>query len=238
MPVSISPCPVQEAVVEIRFSTSKPPDAVFGILYSKVQEKFTTTNPLPILQIPEAIRSQDPNLTYQPQYVLSQGNFNLKIGPKVLGFSCTAPYTGWKQFYSFVTEIIETTKDTGVIESPERLGLRYVNFFPRPVLDILALGIQFGELQVSKEPTYLRTEFKQDDFDKIVSITNNMSISLPGETVLGSLVDIDCVHTFSRNTCDFYAVYDSIINRGHFMEKQAFFELLAPDFLATLDPKY
>ena len=94
LPVSISPCPIQEAVVEIRFSTTKPADAVFGILYAKVNQNFTSTNPLPILQIPEAIRSQDPNLTYQPHYVLSRGDLNLKIGPKVLVFSCVAPYSG------------------------------------------------------------------------------------------------------------------------------------------------
>jgi len=238
LPVSISPCPIQEAVVEIRFSTAIPPDAVFGILYAKVKQKFTTTNALPILQIPEAIRSQDPNLTYQPHYMLSHGNLNLKIGPKVIGFSCIAPYVGWEHYFSFVTEVIEATRDTGVIERPERLGLRYINYFPMPVLDVIDLGIQFGAMQVSQEPTYLRTEFKHDDFDKIVSITNNMSITLPGKTELGSLLDIDCVHTFAQDAGSFYNMHDRIINQGHEIEKQTFFKMLKPDFLATLDPKY
>ncbi|MDR1748905.1 MAG: hypothetical protein LBR47_07580, partial [Spirochaetaceae bacterium] len=53
-------CPVHEVVYELKFIPSVPPDAVFGIIYSRIQELFTNFVPLPVLQAPEKQRNTDP----------------------------------------------------------------------------------------------------------------------------------------------------------------------------------
>ncbi|MCE2887858.1 MAG: TIGR04255 family protein, partial [Pseudanabaena sp.] len=75
IPKKITPCPILQAVVELRFETVLPSDAVFGILYSLLSSQYNTFEKLPILQIPEILRSQDPNLRYQPAYKLIDDNF-------------------------------------------------------------------------------------------------------------------------------------------------------------------
>jgi hypothetical protein len=37
LPVSISPCPIVESVTEVRFETTVPEDAVFGLVYQALK---------------------------------------------------------------------------------------------------------------------------------------------------------------------------------------------------------
>ena len=238
LPVSISPCPVQEAVVEVRFSSILPAEAVFGVLYTKVNHDFGSVTNLPILQIPEAIRSQDPNLMYQAHYSLSKGNLSLKVGPRVLTFSYTPPYEGWHTFLPFVLGVLDSIKDTGIIQLPERIGIRYINFFSMPILDKLKLELKYGETRLSTEATHVRTEILEDGFIKIINVANNMSVTLQGRVETGSLVDIDCVYNYPLGSASFYESHESIIEEGHKIEKRTFFGLLQDEFLNTLSPNY
>lgn len=62
-PKKISPCPIVEASVEIRFTSEVLPDAIFGIIYQAFKDEFSSKpEKLPILQLPEQIRSMDRNL--------------------------------------------------------------------------------------------------------------------------------------------------------------------------------
>jgi uncharacterized protein (TIGR04255 family) len=36
MPIKITPCPIVEAIIEIRFTTMLPSEAIFGIIYNAV----------------------------------------------------------------------------------------------------------------------------------------------------------------------------------------------------------
>ena len=84
LPKLIDPCPIIEAIIEIRFESKLISDAIFGVIYNSVKETFPKTENLPILQIPENIRINDPNLKYNPYYSLLNNNFILQIGPKVV----------------------------------------------------------------------------------------------------------------------------------------------------------
>jgi len=68
LPLKISPCPIVEALLEIRFTTVIHPDAVFGLFYNALKSDFPKVDNLPILQIPDALRATDPNLKYKPLY--------------------------------------------------------------------------------------------------------------------------------------------------------------------------
>jgi len=57
IPKKIDPCPIVEAIVEIRFDSNLPGDAIFGVIYNQFKEDYPKFTKLPILQLPEAIRS-------------------------------------------------------------------------------------------------------------------------------------------------------------------------------------
>jgi uncharacterized protein (TIGR04255 family) len=66
LPKKISPCPITEAIVELRFESDIPNDAVFGIVYQDFKTDYPVLEDLPILQLPESIRKQDKALHYKP----------------------------------------------------------------------------------------------------------------------------------------------------------------------------
>ena len=73
IPTKITPCPIVEVIVELRFEADLPDEAVFGVIYSSFRNETGEIEKLPILQLPEALRSTDPNLIYKPHYRLRKG---------------------------------------------------------------------------------------------------------------------------------------------------------------------
>lgn len=238
LPIKIDPCPIVEAVVEFRFSTSLPTDAVFGVVYSKLSDVFPKMDRLPISQIPEAIRNQDPNLRYQPQYVIKHDNLHLKIGPRVLTFSNINEYVGWDSYSTFIKSTLDRLLDTDVIQFPERIGIRYINLFKFPILDNLNLQIILNESKLSEQTTTLRTELAEEDILKVIQIVNNTGVMTYNYSDQGSLVDIDCIYNFPNASTDFYLRYYDLMQKAHLVEKSTFFSLLKEDFLRTLNPVY
>ena len=59
IPKKITSCPLVETIVELRFESSLPPDAIFGVIYQKLKSDYPKVDKLPILQIPEEIRFKD-----------------------------------------------------------------------------------------------------------------------------------------------------------------------------------
>ncbi|MDZ7758957.1 MAG: TIGR04255 family protein [Desulfovermiculus sp.] len=73
IPKRIDPCPIVEALYEIRFEPNYPSDAIFGLIYKAMKQEFDSFEKLPILELPETIRSTDDVLEYKPY--LSTGQF-------------------------------------------------------------------------------------------------------------------------------------------------------------------
>ncbi|NJW55502.1 TIGR04255 family protein, partial [Salinimicrobium oceani] len=98
LPKRIDPCPIVDALVEIRFSTKINSNAVFGLIYNSLQPEFESVENLPIQQLPEPVRSSDPNLRFKPHYRVKSENFIVQIGPDVLTISSHPNYLGWTRF--------------------------------------------------------------------------------------------------------------------------------------------
>ncbi len=238
LPRKISPCPIVEAVVELRFDSNIPSDAIFGIIYNEIRTEFPKVEKLPILQVPEAIRSKDPNLIYQAHYALRQDKFIFKIGPKVLTFSNINKYMGWEILFPKVVAIIRKINETKVIENAERIGIRYVNLFKSSILEKIHLDIKLIGEDVVEGTTNLRTELTDGDYLKIINIGNNIKVTSKDYNGSGSLIDIDCIYEFSQSESDYFNEYEKVINEGHEIEKRTFFSLLKDDFLAEFNPEY
>jgi uncharacterized protein (TIGR04255 family) len=240
LPKKITPCPIVEAIVQIRFSSMLPSEAVFGVVYSKVGSDFDKVNNLPILQIPEIVRAKDPNLTYQAHYSLIKENFpvQLNIGPRTITFSNTNKYIGWGSYYSFIEETLDKINDTNVIHLPERIGVRYINFFDTQILDRVNLNLSIQDHEVKSESTHIRTELFDDDYQLVIQIVNNQNVTIQGKNNFGSLIDIDCSYNYEESNSSLKDSFLNVIDKAHDKEKENFFGLLLEEFLSDLNPVY
>jgi len=115
LPKQITPCPIKEAVVEIRFESALPADATFGVVYNTLKNPYSQIEKLPILQIPEILRTNDPDLTYQPYYKLKRENYLLQIGPRTLSLAVVEPYPGWIAFLPEILKVFEKITELAFI---------------------------------------------------------------------------------------------------------------------------
>jgi len=234
-PKRISPCPIAEATVELRFSPAVLPDAVFGIIFQEFGKDFPgKVEKLPILQLPEPIRMVDPNLMYQAHYKLTSGNLTFQIGPRMTSLSNSKEYIGWKNFYSKLKEIFLRLEKLHVVKAADRLGIRYINFFKEDVYNNINLRILMNDEPLRTIGTSLRTEIKEDGFTSILQIANQATLRVQTQPITGSVIDID-VQVPETN---FFSNMENILEKGHYIEKKLFFSLLKKEFLSTLNPEY
>lgn len=238
LPISIDPCPIEETILEIRYSSDTPNDARFGMLYGAIG-KFFESKPiaLPILQIPEPIRSQDPSLKYKAHHQLEKENYLLGIGPDVLTFSARRPYTGWSNWSEFFFLILKNAFETNVISKIERVGLRYINVFNDSILEKIKCQIKINNRILAEESTNLRTEIIDDGFTLVLQIGNSVSMKKENQLINCSVIDIDVLHDI-KNTKVFLANYEEVIKTAHTKEKNLFFSLLNEPFLNEFNPNY
>jgi uncharacterized protein (TIGR04255 family) len=238
LPKKINPCPIVEATIELRFSSAVEPDAIFGIIYQEFKDEFSEkVEKLPILQLPEPIRSIDPGLKYQPYYKLVASNLIFQIGPRVTSLSNIKEYMGWETFSKKIKGSLSKLENLKIIKSVERLGIRYINFFKLDILNNINLEIVLNGKPLETLQTTLKTEIQEDNFINILQIANKAQVKIQNETMSGSVIDIN---TVSKDIIGgtFFGEMENLLEKGHNFEKKLFFSLLKKEFLSTLNPEY
>jgi uncharacterized protein (TIGR04255 family) len=238
LPVRLDLSPIVEAILEIRYKSDFPADAVFGVIYSKIRPLFGTPIKLPILEFPETIRSKDPNLKYQPHFELPSGdNIRLGVGPRSLIFRNNKPYIGWTKWSQFIQNVISQLRELNVIANVERLGIRVINFFDQNILNRINLSIIINDQRLINEVATLRAEFREGQILKILQIANSAELIINRSKKSGSVIDIDCLRTFDPNE-RFFDIYETVAAEAHAKGKELFFGLLTPELLSELKPTY
>ena len=240
IPKKITPCPIVEAIVEVRFNSKTPDEAIFGIVYDKFKDKFSKTEKLPILQIPEQIRSKDPNLRHKPCYKLTNEDLIIQVGPRVFSLANFENYMGWKSFSKVIKEIFKIFFHALSIDRVERIALRYVNLFNE--LNILKksnLKIELKSENLGSNEINFIANIPSENFNRRLLIANHSEVTVNQNRYTGSIIDIDTVQNeFSfEKTIDF-GKFIACINEAHIKEKELFFSLLNEEFLASLNPEY
>ncbi len=232
LPKQISPCPIKDAILEIRFTSQIHPNAVFGVIYHKLQSELSKVENLPILQLPEDIRSKDPNLHFKPYYRMSGNGYIVQIGPDVISINSYPEYLGWEKYSKIIFHILENIEELGIVESILRVGIRYINFFSEDIFNHINLNINFGNEILDNKNTVVRTDIEDEEFISTLQITNNANIN----NTSGSIIDID---TFKETELsEFFKIKEELINKAHLTEKYLFFKLLKEDYIKALNPVY
>jgi len=236
IPTKITPCPIHEAVVGLTFETEIVSEAVFGIIYNEFKDKYGDVKKLPILNIPEEIRMKDAALMYQAWYHLIEGNHLISIGPRMIGISNKKDYSGWAIFSKKVTDAIEKIKRTGIIKNVTRVGIRYINFFEFDIFKKIDLEVKLKNELLNSEQMIINTKIKREPFINTLQILNNANMMDVDKKLVGSVIDIDTYTNDNLN--NFFNDYKDVLENGHNIEKELFFNLIKEDFLKELNPEY
>lgn len=237
LPKRIQPCPIVEATVELRFDSNVPPEAVFGIVYSALKDNYSGVEQLPITQIPDFVRTKDPNLAFQPHYKIRNENFVLLLGPKTVALASVDEYAGWEGWLEELLSVFAKINELGFISKVSRFGLRYINKFDNNIIKNTNLRIQINEVDVESKETIVRTIVEQGGFNTILQIVDNAMVTVYNQAPgIGSLIDIDV--SLELDEIPFFENMERMLNDAHTVEKNQFFTLLKADFLEGLNPEY
>lgn len=236
IPKKITPCPLIDTNIEIRFDADYVADAIFGIVYKELQSTYPEMEKLPILQLPDEIRLKDPELKGKAHYKLSNETFVLQIGPKVVSLGSTKEYVGWDIFFNEVKKMCMTIKKLEIIKRVHRLGIRYINFFDFNIFDRINLNVSMNGDKVECDKALFRTEIQDNEFINLLQVASNVTVRSNEKTLVGSVIDID-THIVATME-NFFDVMETLLIEGHNAEKKLFFRLLQSDFLETLNPEY
>ncbi len=237
LPLEITPCPIVEAVIEVRFESSVPGDAIFGIVYKEVKDEFPRLERLPILQIPESIRSSDQNLIFSPHYKLTSSNYALQIGPKVFSLSNINGYCGWTTFFEKIHTIFEKIFNLNFLEKITRLGLRYINIFDGiNIYERSNLELILKDQHITNNVNLTILLPANKFINTLRMVTDAKFVGNDGKELRGSVIDIDT--SLEHIDMDYSEGINDIINSAHLEEKTLFFKLLKEEYIKTLTPRY
>lgn len=234
LPKEISPCPIVEAICEVRFEPTVHPDAVFGACYAKLSPLIGPPTNLPILGLPPEIREGDPNLRFQPHYKFTREGYTFQLGPRVLALSVARPYPGWQNFSAKVKTAVKALNETSVIADVKRFGLRYIDYFEGNVFDLIDVEIQVNSQALAARETALSL-VTDHRYSHVVRIRKDVTVGVANKTLQGSVIDVD---SFAPDPKGGLSSFDQFLEEAHEDEKTIFFGMLKPEFLATLHPNY
>lgn len=236
-PTKITPDPIIDAIVEFRFESDIPPDAILGMLFNVVRNDFPNFTKLPIADIPEEMRLKDPQLRFAPCYQSIANGYRLNVGPNVISLGNQGDYVGWKgNFYPFLQKIIKQLEKSGIVKNFIRVGIRYIDFFETDIFEKITLSIKLNEAPLAAKQTTISTIFEHEKFTTRVKIQNNSIVIQDGNKRLGSIIDTDTFVDL-KQPISFEALI-ALVNEQHDVSLSVFFDLLRPDFLETLNPEY
>jgi len=237
LPIKIDPCPIVEAILEIRFITSESWRTLPGLLFAHIRERYPEQKDLPLAQLPDEIRRHEPAFTYQPLVQFLGRDFLIQFGPRVVSL-VTKPnqYPGWAAVETEMTWLLGQLQKLGFVSEGERLGVRYINFFVFDVFEKLLLDVTMGGKRLAGPELSITTVLPRLPLTARLQVANSAILGTGDDAKHGSVLDVDVW----LGSLDFEIFQNGLAKFGeaHQFEKQIFFGLLKPEFLGTLNPIY
>ncbi len=234
IPTRISPCPILEAILEVRFVTSTPWSVLPGLFFQQIRQKYGEPTDLPLANVPEPIRRTEPNFKYLPLVSFEGAPFSIRLGPHVIALQSLGEYPGWSAIHAEMEWLIERIREAGFFGEGERLGMRYIDFFDGNLFSGLLVRPTCAGCDLSDVEAALTMAFEREDFQARL-ILNNSVTEIGGEVRSGSVFDLDL--SLNAGQFDLFENGKDRFAEAHCLNKEIFFGLLEPEFLSTLAPE-
>lgn len=236
LPVRISPCPILNAVLELRFVTGKDWSLLPGLLFTQIEERYPKMEKLSVSELPEEILRNDPALIYTPRIRFIGKDFVIQFGPRVVSLLTKGEYPGWRRIQEELSWLLDRLKLAGFIHEGERLGMRYIDFFENDIFSRLVLNIQSDGQSVSGVDMNFATVFRRGDLTARLILNNGAMVTRGNQVVTGSILDLDV--WLEASGFDIFGDAADRFEDAHRCNKEIFFGLLKTDFLDSLAPEY
>lgn len=237
LPFRITPCPIVEAIFEARFISPEPWATMPGLLFAKIRDRYREQRTLPLAQLPEEIRRQQPGLLRLPLLQFLSRDFLIQLGPRVVSL-VTKPnaYPGWSAVQRELNWLQEQLKAAGFIGETERLGARYIDFFSGDIFPSLRLGLNIDNQPLRGMQTDLTTVLRRGALTIRMAVTNGAIVTTKEGPKTGSVLDVDA--WFGPTGVDLFENGLARFADAHQAIKELFFGLIMPELLARLQPQY
>jgi uncharacterized protein (TIGR04255 family) len=237
LPSRIEPCPIVEAVFEVRFVSTQPWATMPGLLFALIRERYPEQVELPLAQVPEAIRRENPALQHQALLQFASKDFLIQMGPRMVSLNTkSGTYAGWTAIRTELEWLLEKLNQSGLVRETERLGVRYIDFLAGDIFTGLKLGLQVEDQPLRGVQTGVTVVLRRGALALRLQVNNDAIASLPGGPQAGSVLDMDAwfgsldVSVFENGLARF--------DEAHLAIKGVFFGLLRPELLAKFNPVY
>lgn len=228
--LKLTPETLIDTLIEVRFTTEVPHEAIFGLIYSSLRDKYSkVSNSLPI---PREILNQDQSFKYTVTQKMFNDTLSLGVGASVITFSCSSEYITWKEFFPSIKDDLEKIDKLNLLSSIERIGLRYISFFEghKSFMEKTNINVNQKIDEYENEEMTLSTYLKgKNNFDCNLTIGSNIEIIKNSEEKTGGLLDIDISYqkTFQYNLENLL----DLIEKAHDEEKSIFLKTVKRNFL-------
>lgn len=237
LPTRISPCPIVEAVVEVRFVSTESWRNMPGMFHPLIRERYPEQQELPLASLPDDLRSRDPAFTWQPLLQYGGANLNVQFGPRVLSLvTHSHHYPGWKTLEEELSWLFGRLEQSGIISETERIGLRYVDFFESDVWPMLDMGVRIAGETLTSGELSTTVVMRHPECQVRLQVSNGAFFQAASGVKRGSVLDLDVWHLGGDGSL-FSDGLDRV-RRLHQTSKEVFFGLLKPEFLNSLNPEY
>lgn len=236
LPKRITPCPIVDSVVELRFEPAVPGDAVFGLVFNAVRGEYPSFEKLPLAQVPELLREQDAALRCAPLFEAKAQGLVFKVGPRAIALCSPKEYVGWAKLSEGLFRVLDCMGKAGVAKMFTRLGIRYIDFFERDIYPELVLAVLHDQAPLKARQLTVRALVDSGEFRSNLSVINNGTLTLGGQVRQGSVIDTD---TFVDEPARLVpSLLRGTIEECHAECKKVFFGLLQQRYLDTLNPEF
>ncbi len=237
LPIRIDPCPIVEAIFEARFVSPQPWATMPGLLFAQIREKYPEQKTLPIAQVPEDLRRQNPALMNLPLMQFVSDDFLIQLGPRVVSLVTKSnAYPGWSAIEQELRWLVERVKAAGFVGETERLGARYIDFFGGDVFNELELGLRINEQPLRGTQTDITTILRLGSLSIRLQVSNGAIVETKEGPKSGSVLDVDT--WFGPLDADLFGNGLARFAEAHQAIKGMFFGLIKPELLRRLNPSY
>lgn len=237
LPVQIEPCPIVEAIFEMRFAANEPWATLPGLLYAQVRDQYREQNRLPLADLPDEFRRHDASLAHLPMHQFISPDFLIQLGPRVVGLA-TRPgaYPGWPRIEEELRWLLPRVARAGFVGEGERLGVRYIDFFAEDIFPHLHLDLTLAGKPLGDAERRVSTVLRHEMLTIRLSVTNSAVVGQREDVRRGSVLDVDA--WFAAPDFDLFANGIERFSDAHLAIKRLFFGLLRDDYLRSLNPRY
>lgn len=239
--------PLIEAIWQVQFepeANNQVGEILPGILYGELAKSLSPNirlHRLPVADIPPQVAAADPNLRYAAKYRIESSDtpFLLHVGDRVVTLNCRRPYAGWSEFKSKLLSLIDILEKSGLIPSPLRHSLRYIDLLSLespPSLLPLKANLQIGGHAIVRQPLQMRVELPDDGCLHVLQVVSPAQAVLPEGKLEGTLIDLESITEISGAAWD--TVRDSLEGLHQASKNMFFRHVLTDDTISALKPEY